>query len=463
MTLAHDYSTQFNRQDLHARMAPRRRFPRPTSATTTSTTLETGVEPPQAPPILTYSQFLGTFDDVPPTMGGAFQPSISYRATTTNSYGFDKFGSPDPGPSRAYRGSPRTNGLTSTVVIENGWTAGGFEQEDWMEHGKIEEVEDDIANVSIVEDDDEDDDSFEAPRGKTTAALDLSTNGLGGHEAKLSGVPGGNIRVPLISTPPRYPLHKKLPSIRESPPGSENRSLKAPSTRTATVGMDNYPPDAGLSSQALVLEDPHEVSLIKENLDLINASEENVKVMNKLLFKKRKGKPLPEHINLFAKIQEHLESLQNTLVLRTQIGAEEWSVRSSSWHQKYSKRLLSLRTTLQRLGRIRPLVEAQPLRQRQRQAILVKLEQHEAKLADLASKYSTAFDRLRLRHLHFLLTQSHDQSERLKGQQRLLSRASFERRWKEAKSFRAGLRNDFYDLRQELYNTQRVGRQISAP
>jgi hypothetical protein len=143
--------------------------------------------------------------------------------------------------------------------------------------------------------------------------------------------------------------------------------------------------------------------------------------------------------------------------------------------------------TLQRLGRIRPLTEVQPLRPRQRQAILTKLEQHEAKLADLASKYSvstatsasfitrvhgysrpptiqTAFDRLRLRHLHFLLTQSHDESSRMKAQQqRLLSRASFERRWKEAKSFRAGLRNDFHDLRQEFYGTQRVGRHISSP
>ena len=44
--------------------------------------------------------------------------------------------------------------------------------------------------------------------------------------------------------------------------------------------------------------------------------------------------------------------------------------------------------TLQRLGRMRHLIETQPFRPRQRLAILTKLEQHEAKLADLASKYS---------------------------------------------------------------------------
>ncbi|KAF8190820.1 hypothetical protein BJ912DRAFT_964813, partial [Pholiota molesta] len=329
-------------------------------ATTTSTTLETGVEqPPQAPPVLTYSQFLGTFDELPPTMGGVFQPpGLSYRAT--NSYGFDKFG-------RA-RGSPRMNGLTSTVVIENGWPKDvSKREEEWLGHGKIEEVDDDIADVSIVGDDEDDeDDSFEAPR----ARMSLHNGGQ---------VPNG--------------VHERDGNA----PWIGLRSVKASSTRTATAGM-NFTPDAGPSSQPVVF-------VIRENLDLINSSEEDLKFMNKVI-------------------------PAGTLILRTQIGAEEWSVRSSSWHQKYCKRLISLRTTNWTLA------EVQPLRPRQRQAILTKLEQHEAKLADLASKYS---------------------------QQRLLSRASFERRWKEAKSFRAGLRNDFHDLRQEFYGTQRVGRHISSP
>lgn len=260
-------------------MTPRRRLPRPMSATTTSSTLETGVEQPQQPPpVLTYSQFLGTFDELPPTMVGVFHPpGLSYRAT--NSYGFDKFGSPEPGPSRA-RGSPRMNGMTSTVLIENGWPNDVFErEEEWVGHSKIEEVEDDIADVSIVgdDDDDDDDDSFEAPRARTTAAMDTSSHNGG---QVPNGVHEGD--TPLISTPPRYPQEKKLPSIRDTPPGSHIRTVKASSTRTATAGMDDFTPDAGPSSQPLMLEDPHEVSLIKENLDLINSSEEDVKVMNKV-------------------------------------------------------------------------------------------------------------------------------------------------------------------------------------
>ena len=49
------------------------------------------------------------------------------------------------------------------------------------------------------------------------------------------------------------------------------------------------------------------------------------------------------------------------------------------------------RRTLQRLARLRQLIEARSLRPRQRTVIRTKLEQHEAKLADLASKYSVSF------------------------------------------------------------------------
>jgi len=174
---------------------------------------------------------------------------------------------------------------------------------------------------------------------------------------------------------------------------------------------------------------------------------------------------LSQHIDLCTRLEGSLGSLISTLTSRFQIGAEEWGVRSSSWHQKYCKRLFSLRTTLKRLTRMRQMIENQPFRPRQRLAVLSKLEQHEAKLADLASKYGTAFDRLRLRHLHFLLTQAHMDAQKYKEQKaRTMSRASFERRWKDKKTYRAGLRSNFHDLRQEFYNNnQRSGRHTSAP
>ena len=147
--------------------------------------------------------------------------------------------------------------------------------------------------------------------------------------------------------------------------------------------------------------------------------------------------------------------------------------------------------TLRRLSKMRRLVEMHALRPRHKRSVLTKLEQHEAKLADLASKftvsrritltaiysvlmnakplnvcYQIAFDRLRLRHLHFLLTQSHEEAKRQKEMKRskLLSRASFERRWKEGKTLRQTLRENYNELRHEFYNNaQRIPRHPCAP
>ena len=47
-----------------------------------------------------------------------------------------------------------------------------------------------------------------------------------------------------------------------------------------------------------------------------------------------------------------------------------------------------LHRTLERLSRMKSLIESRPLRPHHRETILTKLEQHEAKLSDLASKYT---------------------------------------------------------------------------
>ena len=77
-----------------------------------------------------------------------------------------------------------------------------------------------------------------------------------------------------------------------------------------------------------------------------------------------------------------------------------------------------------------------------------------------------AFGRLGLRHLHFLLRQSHDEAQNLqKSHSTPRKSPSFERRWAEGKRLRAGLRADFYDQRNR-YNTKknqlRSGRQSTV-
>ncbi|KIM40374.1 hypothetical protein M413DRAFT_446562 [Hebeloma cylindrosporum] len=436
MTLSQDPS-QFDRPDLSSRMAPRRRLPRP-SASATSSTLQNGIVGQPTQPGFTFSQFLGMFDEEPPTLSGGFHPpGVSYLRA--DSYPFDAYG---PGPSRTHSGSYR-GFQPSPYVVESGWSKDVFGKDLYVGHGRIEEVDDEAA-VSGNRGGDEES-NVSSPQNRKTASIFHSEE------------------YPLISTPPPCPRPKNLPSLRETSTTSDIRTFQPFSA--ATLPMTLPPLTSTNATSPLILDERSEINILRENLSLLGSSLEDVKFMNTYFLANSIEHDLSRHVDLCTRLEESLGSLTSTLTSRFQIGAEEWNVRSSSWHQKYCKRLFSLRTTLQRLTRMRQLIGNPPFRPRQRLAILAKLEQHEAKLADLASKYGTAFDRLRLRHLHFLLTQAHMEARQQKAMKaRSLSRASFERRWNEGKRYRATLRSNFHDLRQEFYsNSQRSGRHAYAP
>lgn len=76
------------------------------------------------------------------------------------------------------------------------------------------------------------------------------------------------------------------------------------------------------------------------------------------------------------------------LVAPEVLEAADFSPNVNMLNWSYGFALTTMYRTLQRLGHMRELVETKPFRPRQRLVILTKLGQHEAKLSDLASKYS---------------------------------------------------------------------------
>lgn len=61
-----------------------------------------------------------------------------------------------------------------------------------------------------------------------------------------------------------------------------------------------------------------------------------------------------------------------------------------------------------------------------------------------------SFDRLKLRHIHFLLTKAHEEAHQ-RSQARKLDEASFESQWYEDKNVRADLRREFYAAQRTTY------------
>ncbi|KAF9012599.1 hypothetical protein BDQ17DRAFT_1344231 [Cyathus striatus] len=122
-----------------------------------------------------------------------------------------------------------------------------------------------------------------------------------------------------------------------------------------------------------------------------------------------------------------------------------WNSRSTRWHDKYTQRLRSLDRTLQRLMGIKRLVESRTRvpRPDQLKKVLEKLAQHERKLADLEVKFNAAFDRLKTKHLHAMLSAAHANAVQLKNDH-ANERDVFKRKWSQGKNLRAHLRQQFF-------------------
>lgn len=258
--------------------------------------------------------------------------------------------------------------------------------------------------------------------------------------------------LPPNTTPPPRPLGRQMselsPTSSVYPRHAVNGYAPTP-LRTMTPAPPKNHAIAG------PLDAETEIALVQECLRLVTTTVQDIQFMYTVFLAIDSGGDLAEHSEICLRLEESVSSVRSTLTRRNQIGEEEWRVRSAAWHLKYGDRLRSLRRTLKRLMGIKKAVEArsQSLRPKQRMVVLFKLQEHERKMADLASKFIASFDRLRLRHLHYLLTEAHKQSYALQKQKQdqarlsLSNKRSFERRWKEGKAMRADLRREFYSFR----------------
>jgi len=239
-------------------MAPRRRLPHP-SASATSSTLQTGTAGQLPQPGFTFSQFLGMFEEEPPALSGGFlPPGVSY---TGESYAFDTHGS---GPSRAHSGSYR-----GQYVVESGWSKDVFGKDLYVGHGRIEEVDDEAASNANRGGDEED--NLAAPRDRAGASVSSLPRS---HESNAFH----SEEYPLISTPPPCPRPKNLPSLRETSSISDIRAFQPFSV--ATLPMTRPPPTTTNATSLFVLDERSEINILRENLNLLGSSLEDVKFMN---------------------------------------------------------------------------------------------------------------------------------------------------------------------------------------
>ncbi|KAF6761195.1 hypothetical protein DFP72DRAFT_34220 [Ephemerocybe angulata] len=276
----------------------------------------------------------------------------------------------------------------------------------------------------------------------------------------------------LFPLPPPHPRranhHAHPPKISplRDVPGLQTRRRRpsniwrrpAPCRWRPRPALPPHPPQPQSQSQPQPgtpkLDTPTEIALLQDNFNLLRTVLEDLQIMCTWFFAQRPVEAFTDHVDTCGAIEDSVNLILENLTRRRRLGEEEWNVRSPGWHSKYCKRMYSLNRTLFRLLSIRPTIEERVLKPHQIANVLKKLREHQDKMGDLATKFQASFDRLRLRHIHFLLTKAYSEAHERDASRRL-DESSFEQQWYEDKAVRA-------DLRREFFAAKRT-RQATAP
>ena len=250
------------RLGLKARMSGGRRLPRP-DASSPSATPATYVE--QKPQLfLTYSQFLRNFDATPIS----FNEDYRHRPSFAISPFSEPFSDLDPGPSKRHSGFYPSD-ERQDFVPGHGWQR---DREQWLGHARIEEVDDDDdvmganprkSNVGLGN-------NFATARVQSISTAFASTS----KDDEASNHSPDDM--PLEPKPTAGSKLRTFYSFKPTSTGSEYHSLQPTSTASAAI-----PPPV---NSIVPLDDATEVSLVREVLNLLMVSQEDVKFMNTVRF-----------------------------------------------------------------------------------------------------------------------------------------------------------------------------------
>ncbi|KAJ7252426.1 hypothetical protein B0H12DRAFT_1323897 [Mycena haematopus] len=185
------------------------------------------------------------------------------------------------------------------------------------------------------------------------------------------------------------------PPIDRPPLGDEsNTHISPPPPRSSRLNDNcptNHPTRSPLTrSQEADVVDKALLSIMTASLEIVS------------LHARFGALPKPNAADgtLCHRVGETLHAVEESLRRHRVVPAEQWSLRNVSSRRKYDYRLTSLQRTL---GRLHNLSIVSP-RVNQVPRVCKLLEQHRAKLSDLATKFNRMFDRLNDRLFHSFLS-----------------------------------------------------------
>ena len=254
--------SQAIRLDLKPPMSSGRRLPRPDASSAAAAPTTNVEHNPQL--FLTYSQFLRNFDATPISFNEDYRPRPSFAISPFT----EPYSGIEPGPSNRHSGFYPSD-QRQDFIPGPGWRKDVFDRGQMVGPTRIEEVDDDVLGASLRKSDDGLEDNFATPRVQSISTAFAST------EKDDEGSIPSQDDMPLNSSPPRGQRLRTFPRFRPISTISEYHSLQATSTASAVIA-----PPIHTNASTSALDDEAEVSLVREVLNLLIVSQEDVKFMN---------------------------------------------------------------------------------------------------------------------------------------------------------------------------------------
>lgn len=398
-------------------------------------------------------------------------------------------------------------------TIEGGWQPDGFGGIRYQEHGKLEDLSGSISRIKTNKSDSEGNTvipgeydgpititrplpsnatpppapNFRARRiditelGRLTSAGSLNWRAtpypkLSSLDPSQIGSPPVEKVFPMSSTPP---LRKQNPGLPEtnplfysspksgqggmphaeqhSPPlgnvpPPQNTTPSLPNPHSPVRERPTHPPPLSPSHANREFHDFQESTVLQSNLRLVEIALGSLDTMDLIFWNVRNTADIRPQlaVDMCGRIKIILSSLTATLNRRSRFTKEHWRLRSQTWQKKYSDRLLSLLRTLQRLSSLEERMKRSRPGLKATNRALEKLRQFETKLSDLNTRFNKLFDRLRIRQLHDMLTESISEEQRMRRSD-FPTREAYKNIQMEGKAKRARLRRDYL-----MYRTGRL-------
>ncbi|KAF9450110.1 hypothetical protein P691DRAFT_811132 [Macrolepiota fuliginosa MF-IS2] len=215
------------------------------------------------------------------------------------------------------------------------------------------------------------------------------------------------------------------------------------------AAIEDMPPSSTpIQSPPPPMQEPEEPDLetqmLMGMLEWVSTGIEDIKVLRDYFIRMCAVYFLRKHIDVTYRVETALLNVQSAIDRRRNMPQSHLDIRTAEWQEKFELRLMSFRTTVQRLNTLRRFVEARKrLTEQHLEMLFQKLLAHEMKYTDIAAKLQASYDRLQLRHLHTQLETSYKAEVEARKERKARKRKSFQRNRIEAKAERANLRNEF--------------------